>query len=225
MPRTGRWRTGCRPAGCARLDTAIVGKLDDYSAELASGIRSVVDGLRRELRGEPVDVAEQRLIRAFSERDIFFSKSSLHWLAQRVADPWWGLKHPLRARRQFREWAREPDLESEAAEAEADEVSHRIDRLLSAYGWPAWSFGATRTYDGHRYELDLGPHSADLADQIRRGPQRGRPRAFPEAMCSSASSAEGTASITSAKAARTSSVSSRSGSSVQKRRPSRSTRA
>jgi hypothetical protein len=154
----------------ARLDTAIVGELDDYAADLASRIRSVVDGLRRELRGEQVAVAEQRLIRAFGERNIFVSKSSVRWLAQRVADPWWALNHPLRARRQFREWAREPDLESEAADAEADEVSNRIDRILSAHGWPAWSFRADRTYDdGHRYELDLGPHSADLAEQIRRG--------------------------------------------------------
>lgn len=145
-----------------------MGELDDYAADRASAIRSVVDGLRRELRGQPVDVAEQRLIRAFSERDIFLSKSVLRWLAQRVADPWWDLKHPLRAQRQFREWAREPDPESEAAEAEADQVFHRIDRILDARGWPAWSFQATRTYDGHRYHLDLGPHSADLADQIRR---------------------------------------------------------
>jgi hypothetical protein len=71
------------------LDTAIVGESDDYAADLASGIRSVVDGLRRELRGEPVDVAEQRLIRAFGKRDIFLSKSSLRWLAQQVSDPWW----------------------------------------------------------------------------------------------------------------------------------------
>jgi hypothetical protein len=145
----------------------IVGEADDYAADLASRIRSVVDGLRRELRREPVDVAEQRLIRALGERDIFLCNRSLHWLAQHVADPWWALKHPLRARR-FREWAREPDLESEAAEAEADEVSNRIDRTLDAHGWPAWSFRARRTYDGHRYELDLGPHSADLAERIRR---------------------------------------------------------
>jgi hypothetical protein len=149
------------------LDTAIVGEVDDYAADLASGIRSVVDGLRRELRGEPVDVAEQRLIRAFSERDIPLSKSSLRWLAQQVCDPWWALKHPLRARRRFRDWS-SPDLESAAAEAEADEVFNRIERILSSHGWPAWSFRATRTYDGHRYELELGPHSAEVADQIRR---------------------------------------------------------
>jgi hypothetical protein len=150
------------------LDTAIVGDLDDYVADVASGIRSVVDGLRRELRGVPVDVAEQRLIRAFGERDIFVSRRAVRWLAQRVADPWWPLKHPLQTRRQFREWPREPDLESAAAEAEADEVSNRIGRVLGARGWPAWSFRAERTYDGHRYELDLGPHSPDLAEQIRR---------------------------------------------------------
>jgi hypothetical protein len=131
-------------------------------------MRSVVDGLRRELRGEPVEVAEQRLIRAFDERDIFLSKRELRWLAQRVANPWWDLKHPVRARRQFREWAREPDLESEVVEAEADQVSHRIERILNTHGWPAWSLRATRTYDGHRYQLDLGPHPAELADQIRR---------------------------------------------------------
>jgi hypothetical protein len=148
------------------LDTAIVGEVDDYAADLGPGIRSVVDGLRRELRGEPVDVAEQRLIRAFSERDIFLSKSSLRWLAQQVCDPWWALKHPLRARRQFRDWT-SPDLESAAAEAEADEVFNRIEQILSSHGWPAWSFRATRIYDGHRYELDLGPHSAEVADQIR----------------------------------------------------------
>jgi hypothetical protein len=131
-------------------------------------MRSVVDGLRRELRGEPVELAEQRLIRAFDERDIFLSKRELRWLAQRVANPWWDLKHPLGARRQFREWAREPDLESEVVEAEADQVFHRIERILNTHGWPAWSLRATRTYDGHRYQLDLGPHSAELADQIRR---------------------------------------------------------
>jgi hypothetical protein len=70
------------------LDTAIVGELDDYAADQASGIRSVVDGLRRELRGEPVEVAEQRLIRAFDEREILLSKRELRWLAQRVTDPW-----------------------------------------------------------------------------------------------------------------------------------------
>jgi hypothetical protein len=78
-----------------------------------------------------------------------------------------GLKHPLRARRQLRGWT-SPDLESEAAEAEADEVFNRIERILSSHGWPAWSLRATRTYDGHRYQLDLGSHSAELADQIRR---------------------------------------------------------
>jgi len=96
------------------------------------------------------------------------SKSSVRWLAQRVADPWWALRHPLRAQRQFREWSREPDLESVAAEAEADEVGHRIERRLSAHGWPAWSLRVVRTYDGHRYELDLGQCSADLAEQIRQ---------------------------------------------------------
>jgi hypothetical protein len=168
LPRTVQLADGFSTGGGVRLDTAIVGALDDCAADIASAIRSVMDGLRRELRGEPVEVAEQRLIRAFGERDIFLSNSSLRWLAQRVADPWWDWKHPFRAWRQFREWAREPDLESEAAEAEADQVSHRIERILNTHGWPAWSFRATRTYEGHRYDLDLGLHSAELADQIRR---------------------------------------------------------
>jgi hypothetical protein len=89
LPPIAQLADGFSTGGGARLDTAIVGELDDYAADLASGIRSVVDGLRRELRGVPVDVFEQRLIRAFGERDIFVAKKSVRWLAQRVADPGW----------------------------------------------------------------------------------------------------------------------------------------
>lgn len=149
-----------------------MGEPDDHLAGLAAGVRSTMEGLKGELRGQPVNVAEQRLVDALRAKDIFLPRGTLRTFAVQLADPWWSLKHPLRARRQFREWARQADPESTAAETEADEVAARIERIVDAEGSsPAlteWSFRAQRTFDGMRYELELHPFSAVLADRVRR---------------------------------------------------------
>jgi hypothetical protein len=107
---------------------------------------------------------------ALRQRDLFTPPSQLQTLAWQMRDPWRGLKHPFRARREVRRMFKEPDPAYDQALAESDDVSEHVARILDALdpGVLASSeFSTEFTFDGPRYELMLYPYSDDLADQVR----------------------------------------------------------
>jgi len=83
-------------------------------------------------------------------------------IARRMSDPWWPVKHPLRAWREARRERVEPDLESARYEAEADELSLRLRGVQGIE-----KVSSTRTFDGMVHVVTVHPRSAEVADRIR----------------------------------------------------------
>jgi hypothetical protein len=145
---------------------------DDFRCSFeahTAAVRATCKSVARELRGLPQDQAEQRLTEALRQRGLFTPPRELRILAWQMTDPWRGLKHPFRTRREVRRIFNEPDPDSEPALAESDDVSERISRILDALDpddLASWEFSAESTFDGPRYELALRPYSDHVAGQI-----------------------------------------------------------
>lgn len=131
------------------------------------GIRAAVDSVKSEVRGLPREEAKARLLAALRQHEAFLPMAEVDSLARQLSDPWSPLRHPVRAIRQIRREAREPDPESVRSQAEADDLGTRLEDLHSAEGLETLSISSTRTFDGMVHVVTIHPWSETTAARIR----------------------------------------------------------
>lgn len=138
--------------------------VDDYAAEVNRRFQRAVSSVKHEVRGLPHDAAVARLVEAMRQHDVFMPAELVRDVARQLSDPWWHLRHPLRAWREMR--VRRPDTEGARLEAEANELSRRVESVADAAGLDYYSIRSRRTVDGQEHVVLVHPWSASLARRI-----------------------------------------------------------
>lgn len=75
---------------------------DEPEPEYARQIKAAIDSGKVSGRGLSQQDVEGQLRTALDQRDVTLPQKSVQFIAREISDPWWQLKHPFRARREFR---------------------------------------------------------------------------------------------------------------------------
>lgn len=138
------------------------GDLDERMRRIQQAVRSV----RRDVRRLPEEAAVQRLVDALRQHDAYLPPQTVRLLARRMSEPWWSVRHPLRAWRKVREDFAAPDRESAQAQAETDDFSRRVGTLASYPELDHLSVRSARTFDGLVHVVEIHPWSPEVATRI-----------------------------------------------------------
>jgi hypothetical protein len=139
-------------------------------ARLAARVREVCDRVGAHARGRLHQEVRVELVEALREIDQWMPQAELDLLARSMADPWWGIKHPVEAAR-----VRQA-LEAENTDLDDDEdpVSQLVERFDDGPRWlcrrsaRVVGMARRRTFDGWAYQVSISPWSDRLAHKIRR---------------------------------------------------------
>jgi hypothetical protein len=124
-------------------------------------VLAAVDSVKSDVRGLTQDDAEGRLVSALRQQNAFLDMPAVRVLARDLRDPWWALRHPLKAWRQTRQMFEAPDPESETSEAEAEKLSRLVFQIEGVQG-----SSSRRTMDGVVHEVIIDPWSDELANRV-----------------------------------------------------------
>jgi hypothetical protein len=134
---------------------------------LGERIHAAIESIRKDVRGLPLDQAEEQFVAALRRHDAFLPPATVRRLAREFSDPWWSVRHPLKAVRQARSEDAEPDLEARRCEAETDRLHERLCASEICTKLRSFSVSSTRTFDGMVYEITIDPWTSDMASRIR----------------------------------------------------------
>lgn len=141
--------------------------------EQVGRMQRVIMSVGPTLRGLPHDAAAARLEAAFRAAgvDIPTSATFVRRIARMHADPWWPIRHPIRARRTSRqEWAQSRELEladrDEDDDPEFDALTERlrhsrVDDHIRSVHW-------TPVPGGVLCVVTIDPWSDKVAKRIRK---------------------------------------------------------
>jgi hypothetical protein len=126
-------------------------------------IQRAIALVRSEMRGLPDEVAIERLRQALIGEAAYLSPHTLRTVARSLSDPWWPVRHPLRAWRDAR--TPEPDVEGEILSAE-DAALEALFEDVFAHRLSYISRRSRRTFAGVRHQVTIHPWSESIAREI-----------------------------------------------------------
>jgi hypothetical protein len=144
------------------FDTGAMTEDRSSGADLVARIVAATDAVKSDARGLTAELVEARLVAALRERDAFLPMATVRRIARQMSDPWWTVKHPLRAWREARRERQGPDLESARDEAEADELSQRLGGVTGVE-----VVRSAMTFDGMVHVVTIHPWSDEIANRVR----------------------------------------------------------
>jgi hypothetical protein len=133
--------------------------IDRMAEEMQAAIKSV----NRRARGMSTTDAQVCLEDALRARGLHMPDSVTGHIARHLADPWWSVKHPVAAWKEFREMRLEDSggVEAITGDPELDELSSRLDKVDQVRGIFG-PVGADRVY-----VVTINPWSGRVARRVR----------------------------------------------------------
>lgn len=118
------------------------------------------------MRGLPVDEATSHLEESLRSHDAFLPADMIEPLARQLADPWWAVRHPVRAVRDARTRSRAADDEAARCQAEAERLHRQFRGVTADQNLEALSISSRRTMDGAVHVIRVRPWSDEIASHL-----------------------------------------------------------
>lgn len=147
-----------------------VRRQDKHSHKPPPLIREAMDEIAASSRGRSVEEVQEDFRRALATRGLFLPQQMLASLSRKLADPWWGLRHPIRAARDRRAWGWLDGDDDDDDEPDDDPVLDRLTELLltSELRRDVTITSSRSTPRGTTYFVGIFPWSEESAERIRR---------------------------------------------------------
>lgn len=133
----------------------------------AKRLRAAIDSVKGDVRGLPHTTAIHRLEEALRSQGAYLPADVVSHLARTMSDPWWPVRHPLRALRPLVRRRATVDSESVQTERQANELAAKLDPILESESLDSYSNSSRRPMDGMVHVVAIQPWSDRVAERIR----------------------------------------------------------